>query len=359
MDNKFKLIALYLPQYHPFKENNEWWGEGFTEWHNVVKARPLFRGHVQPKIPANLGFYDLRLPEVREEQAKMAREAGIEGFCYWHYWFGDGKRLMERPFNEVVETGNPDFPFCLAWANHSWYAKTWDPNKKDRLLIEQRYTGKKDNENHFYALLPAFKDKRYIRIDNKPVFLVFKPLEVKCVREFISQWNDLAKANGLDGIYFIGQGIQSEFDKILDLGYNAVNHEEVNKIHATQSSIVRLWKHVKRKLFKTPRCYDYATAMDLMMAPEDANENIMPTICPNFDHTPRSKRRGLVYTGSTPKTFKKHVDKILEVISNKKNKVAFIKSWNEWGEGNYMEPDEEFGMGYIEALKESLAEHNR
>lgn len=193
MEESAKIIAFYLPQFHPIKENDEWWGKGFTEWHNVVKAKPLFRGHYQPKLPGDLGFYDLRLPETREAQAQLAKEAGVYGFCYWHYWFGNGRRLLERPFNEVVASGKPDFPFCLAWANHSWYAKTWDPNKKDKLLIEQLYPGAEDNEKHFYELLAAFKDDRYIKVDDKPLFAIFKPLQVDNVSAFIEQWQDLAK----------------------------------------------------------------------------------------------------------------------------------------------------------------------
>lgn len=357
--NNIKVIAFYLPQFHPFPENDEWWGKGFTEWTNVAKAKPLFRNHYQPKIPAELGFYDLRMPEVREAQVELAKEAGVYGFCYWHYWFGNGKRMLERPFNEVVSSGKPDFPFCLAWANHSWYAKTWDPNTPDKLLIEQTYPGKEDNKRHFNTLLPAFKDPRYIKIDNKPVFAVFKPLHMENVAEFIKQWNDLAKANGFDGIFFVGQGIQSEFDKILKLGYNAVNHEEVNKIHARQSKMTRLWLQIRRSIFKIPRCYDYSRAMELMVVPEDSNENIIPTICPNFDHTPRSETRGLVYINNTPETFKKHVHRILGVISKKEEKVAFLKSWNEWGEGNYMEPDLKYSKGYIKALREELDLFNK
>lgn len=162
-----RFIAFYLPQYHIIPENNEWWGPGFTEWTSVARAKPLFRGHKQPHIPADLGFYDLRVPETREAQAQLAKEAGVEGFCYWHYWFGNGKRLLERPFTEVVSSGKPDFPFCLAWANHSWYKKQWDlkAKGKDILLIEQKYPGVKDYEDHFYALLEAFKDKRYIKVN--------------------------------------------------------------------------------------------------------------------------------------------------------------------------------------------------
>ena len=159
---KARVIAFYLPQYHPFKENDEWWGKGFTEWTNVGRAKPLFRGHYQPRVPADLGYYDLRMPEVREKQVNLAKEAGIEGFCYWHYWFGNGRRLMESVFDEVLISGKPDFPFCLGWANHSWFAKTWDKDgKKDKLLIEQQYLGIEDFKTHFGYALKAFKDPRY------------------------------------------------------------------------------------------------------------------------------------------------------------------------------------------------------
>ena len=354
MKETIKIIAFYLPQFHPIKENDEWWGRGFTEWHNVVKSKPLFRGHYQPKLPADLGFYDLRLSETREAQAQLAREAGVYGFCYWHYWFGNGKRLLERPFNEVVASGKPDFPFCLAWANHSWYAKTWDPNKPDRLLIEQLYPGKEDNEKHFYEVLPAFKDERYIKVDGKPLFAIFKPLQVENVQAFIQQWQELAKKNGLPGIYFVGQGPQKDFESIMASGFDAVNHEEVNGIHAHQSKFVRTMKQIERVLLKRPRCYDYAKAMKEMIIPEDSCENILPTICPNFDHTPRSCTRGLVYTNSNPKSFYNHVSQILDIVSPKQNRIVFLKSWNEWGEGNYMEPDEKYGKGYIEAMRKAL-----
>lgn len=354
MKGPIKVIAFYLPQFHPVKENDEWWGSGFTEWHNVVKAKPLFRGHYQPKLPADLGFYDLRLPETREAQAQLAREAGVYGFCYWHYWFGNGKRLLERPFDEVVASGKPDFPFCLAWANHSWYAKTWDPNKPDRLLIEQLYPGKEDNEKHFYEVLPAFKDNRYIKIDGKPLFAIFKPLQVENVQAFIQQWQELAKKNGLPGIYFVGQGPQKDFESIMASGFDAVNHEEVNGIHAHQSKFVRTMKQIERVLLKRPRCYDYAKAMKEMIIPEDSCENILPTICPNFDHTPRSGTRGLVYVNNNPQTFGNHVRQILDIVKKKEEKIVFLKSWNEWGEGNYMEPDEKWGKAYIEVLRKEL-----
>ena len=349
-----KVIALYLPQFHPFPENDEWWGKGFTEWTNVAKARPLYRNHYQPKIPADLGFYDLRMSEARDAQVTLAREAGIYGFCYWHYWFGDGKQLMDMPFNEVLNSGKPDFPFCLAWANHSWYAKTWTPDIPDKLLIEQTYPGKEDNVKHFYSVLPAFKDKRYIRIDNKPIFLLFKPLKMPNVSEFIEQWQELAKENGLDGVYFIGQGSEKEMPEILSKGFDAVNHSEIDRIHATQSKVVRLFKQIKRVLTNRPRCYDYLAAMEKTIIPADKEENVFPTICPNYDHTPRSGLRGLVFTDSTPINFKKHVHQVLEIVSKKHNQYVFLKSWNEWGEGNYMEPDLKYGKGCIKALREEI-----
>ena len=254
----------------------------------------------------------------------------------------------------MVKSGSPDFPFCLAWANHSWYAKTWDPNKPAKLLIEQKYLGSEDNEAHFYALLDAFNDPRYIKVNNKPIFVIFKPLHFLNVTDFISQWNILAIKNGFDGIYFVGQGIESEFSKILDLGFDAVNHEEVNGIHARQSVLMRFFKQCYRNIFNTPRCYDYLEAMKKMVVSADSEENVIPTLCPNFDHTPRSGTRGLVYTNSTPEAFKKHAKQIIDIVSNKHNQLVFLKSWNEWGEGNYMEPDLKYGKGYIKALREVL-----
>ncbi|MBR1455274.1 MAG: glycoside hydrolase family 99-like domain-containing protein, partial [Lachnospiraceae bacterium] len=196
MKKKARVIAFYLPQFHPTPENDKFWGKGFTEWTNVAKAKPLFKGHHQPHIPADLGFYDLRMPEVRDAQAKLARDAGIEGFCYWHYWFGNGKQFLQKIFDEVVESGKPDFPFCVGWANHSWNNKNWvnTPTfSKDYYIAEQTYPGAEDNEKHFYSLLKAFKDPRYIKVDGKLLFYIFAPLKFPNVSAFISQWNELAK----------------------------------------------------------------------------------------------------------------------------------------------------------------------
>ena len=360
MKNKCRVLALYLPQFHPTPENDKWWGEGFTEWTNVVKARPLFRGHQQPKLPGKVGFYDLRLPETRVAQAELAKKAGIEGFCYWHYWFGNGKRLLERPFTEVLASGSPDFPFCLAWANHSWYKKLWDPKApgKDILLMEQTYPSKDDFVAHFYALLPAFKDPRYVKVEGKPFFMVFKPLEIKNVELFINTWQDLAKKNGLPGIYFVGQCDRFKIKEVLDVGYDAVNHEEVNHIHEKEPIIKKVIQQILLRSIKLPRVYNYSKAMKSMIIPEDKKNEVFPTICPNFDHTPRSGSRGLVYTGVTPHAFSEHVIDTLDLIKDKPDqyKIVILKSWNEWGEGNYLEPDEKNGDTFIKTLSKIITE---
>jgi lipopolysaccharide biosynthesis protein len=210
MKNKARVIAFYLPQYHPIPENDVWWGKGFTEWTNVGKAKALFKGHYQPRVPADLGYYDLRVPETRKAQADMAREFGVEGFIYWHYWFGHGKRLIERPFNEVLVSGEPDFPFCLAWANETWKGFAHGMTNRN-ILIEQKYPGVADYTAHFYEVLPAFKDKRYITVKGSPLFMIYKPLGEPEVKVFMVIWQKLALENGLEKIYFVTKELHYAF----------------------------------------------------------------------------------------------------------------------------------------------------
>ena len=356
-----KVIAYYLPQYYPFNENNEWWGNGFTEWTNVGKAKPLYRGHYQPKVPADLGYYDLRLPEIRERQAELAKEAGVTAFCYWHYWFGNGKRLLDMPFNEILKSGKPDFPFCLGWANESWNAKVWNATgtKKDKLLMEQKYPGKKDIENHFYSILPALKDSRYIRIDNKPIFVVYKPLLMADSPLFINLWNDLAKKNNIsDGFFFIGHTINiMEKDQILNLGFNAINIVRTGEYRFNKEVIKRIpFELFKFKILHKPLKLNYSFISKYFIQEIDRNENVFPSIIPNWDHTPRSGNYGVIFHNSTPQLFKDHIKHALEIVENKttERQVLFLKSWNEWGEGNYMELDLKFGKQYINVLKKAL-----
>ncbi|WP_455639390.1 glycosyltransferase WbsX family protein [Parabacteroides sp.] len=355
--NKVRVIAFYLPQFHPIPENDRWYGKGFTEWTNVGKAKPFFRGHYQPQVPADLGYYDLRVPETRLAQAEMAREYGIEGFCYWHYWFGEGRRLLERPFNEVLQSGSPDFPFCLGWANHSWKG-IYNGVKTKEALIEQTYGGKTDYERHFYDVLPAFLDKRYITVDGKPFFLIFAPLEIPDSIKFIDCWQQLAIANGLKGIHFVAHTYQpDDIDKLLSMGYDAVNIVRLFEYQRIGLSFFRkAINKIKREVFNHGFWCEYSDAMKYFSAEEDKNENVYPTIVPNWDHSPRTGRFGGILKNSTPKLFRKHVENAINLISHKsgEHQILMLKSWNEWAEGNYVEPDLKHGRGYLEAIREAL-----
>ncbi|OXA92189.1 glycosyltransferase WbsX family protein [Flavobacterium hercynium] len=363
MGKKARVIAFYLPQYHPIAENDKWWGKGFTEWTNVGKAKPLFRGHYQPRVPADLGYYDLRVPEVRQSQADMAREYGVEGFCYWHYWFGNGKRLIERPFNEVVSSGEPNFPFCLAWANETW--KGFDHGLNNRnILIEQLYPGLEDYKAHFYELLSSFKDERYIKVNDKLLFMIYKPLASKEISVFMEVWKELAIENNLPGFFFVGHhnDLRNSLKQIEDTGVDAVNTTRLNNyIINYRSFSEKAVSRIKKFIWGTASAYaiPYKIMSKYFIVPEeDKKEHIFPSIIPGWDHTPRSGKEGLVMTGSTPEWFESHVKEAVNIIQNKKadNKIIFIKSWNEWAEGNYMEPDLKWGKKYLEALKRQIFE---
>ncbi len=363
MDDKTKIIAYYLPQYHPFKENDEWWGKGFTEWTNVGKAKPLFKGHYQPKIPGELGYYDLRIPEVAEAQAELARKAGIYGFCYWHYWFGNGKELMEMPFYRALTTGKPDFPFCLGWANEKWMAKLWNKDYKNgsqsngRILIDMTYSTE-DHINHFYKLLPAFKDRRYIKIDGKPFFLIYRPLDFVDLHEFMVLWNKLIKDNGVaDSFYFVAHAKnEEEFGQLLSMGFDAVNIFPLERNGKDRHIISSLITKLKKHIFGIPKLINYESIIEgTWVEGIDDNEKVLPTLIPNWDHSPRSGKHALILENCTPETWRLHIKRILKGVSNKKNRIIMLKSWNEWGEGNYLEPDLRYGDQYINVLKDEIS----
>lgn len=363
-NNKICTIAFYLPQYHPTPNNDQWWGKDFTEWTNVKKAKPLFKGHQQPKVPADyLGYYDLRNEYNREKQVELAKEAGVSGFCYYHYWFGEDKRELELPFNEVLASGKPDFPFCLCWANESWYSKLWnkDGTSENRLLVEQKYLNEEEYRKHFYALLPAFKDSRYLKREGQPIFMIYKPLLFKDVNNFINIWNELAKQNGLEGICFIGQtAFDEEIDLILQKGFHSVNIVRLYQVHKNQNLLAKIKRRITNIWFEKPFVYSYEKAIKLFVGQREKQNNVYPSIIPNWDHTPRSNVGGFVLQNSNPELFKKHVKSILNIIENKpqKDQIVFLKSWNEWGEGNYMEPDTNFGKAYINVLNEEISSFN-
>lgn len=379
---KARVIAYYLPQFHPIPENDEVWGKGFTEWTNVAKAKPLFRGHYQPRIPADLGFYDLRLPEIREQQAQMAREAGIEGFCYYHYWMGNGKQLLQRPFEEVLASGKPDFPFCLCWANHEWTTRTWQNGGKTKMIAPMVYSGDEDYTSHFNYVLPALRDKRYITVDGKPLFSIYDPYHFTDVRRFMELWRQLAKENGLPDIHFTAwmsststikrkddgsiervlpnlKSSADVYNQILSLGFDSITSYGKSRAEMLYMGKYKriITKYVHKHIPFLPSLrYNYAKVMPHFFAPEDSWENVFPTIFPQWDRTPRAGSSEGIYVNATPDNFKRHIEDALNVIKDKQqeHQILFLKSWNEWGEGNYVEPDLRYGHGFLDAIRETV-----
>lgn len=355
--NKVRIIAFYLPQFHPIPENDEWWGKGFTEWRCVSEAKKLFPGHDQPRIPMDMGYYDLRVPETREQQAEMAREAGIEGFCYWHYWFGNGRQLLERPFNEVVESGKPDFPFCLGWGNHSWKQNLWDKKGTAKVLIEQKYLGYEDDKQHFMSLLKAFKDPRYITVDGKCLFFVHSTANLEAMSSFINNWRQLAVENGLGGFYFVARDADSrKKDKIMAAGFDAIYNDDTQNIHHHMWKIHKVWLYVLREWLHLPTIISYKRAIKYMIVDDCKTINTLPMIAPNWDHSPRSGGSAFILHKAKPEYFYELVKMAMKAVEKKpdEHKIIVLKSWNEWGEGNYMEPDRTYGRGYLKALKAAL-----
>jgi len=356
-----QIIAYYLPQFHPIPENDLWWGKGFTEWTNVGKAKPLFKGHYQPKVPADLGYYDLRLKKVREEQVLLAKEAGVYGFCYWHYWFGNGKQLLNNIIDEIVEENKPNFPFCLGWANESWKAKQWNKDGKgDKILIEQRYDGEEDYRKHFEYVKKLFSDDRYIRIDGQPFFLIYKPNNFSGIKTFIQLWNKWVKEEGIaEKVYFVANlDFDSDYEKFIGMGFDAVTPSILERMDFSfyhSHPFIKKIKAYIRKLTPYPLLLSYKKMNKHIWDPElDVKENVIPFIIPNWDHTPRSGKKGRLFVDSTPHYFEQQAYKVLKAVKKKSNKLIILKSWNEWAEGNYMEPDLKWGKGYINALKNAI-----
>lgn len=351
MTSQAKFYALYLPQFHEIPENNEWYGKGFTDWRTVTSAKPLFPGHYQPHIPADLGFYDLRYKENLIKQIELANMYGVDGFLYWHYWFGDKKQLLQKPFNELVSDKSINFPFALAWANASWYKKQWKKDVKDQLLIEQKYGGIEDYTAHFYSLLDAFKDPRYIRVDGKLLFLVYVPLDNIEIRSFIEVWRNLAQKEQIGDFYFVGQDtVERDRAKIFKVGFDAVYNQNSFAIYQNLPTLFKGVLKILRNI-GIPICFKYKNAINYMIREADFEENTIPVVVPNWDHSPRSGANNIMFRDCHPKYFRALVQNALRAVKNKRNKIIIIKSWNEWAEGNYMEPDLKYGKGYLEELK--------
>ncbi len=354
MSSPLRALAFYLPQFHPVPENDEWWGPGFTEWTNTAKARPLFPGHYQPHVPADLGFYDLRCPESREAQADLARRYGIAGFLYWHYWFA-GRRMLDRPFREVLASGAPDFPFCLAWANQTWTG-IWH-GAADRILVEQTYPGAEDDQAHFDSLLPAFRDRRYLTVAGKPLFYVFRPEELPNAAAFVERWQDMARAAGFDGLFLVAEvsdlhGYGPAYLSPAADGFDAGAYMRL-PAHRSRASVLRM--RALRKL-SGPEVLPYASR-PLPIPTLEPGARLLPTVYPNWDNSPRSGRKGVVLHGATPERFRAHVRAAVHHVRDvpAEERLLFIKSWNEWAEGNHLEPDLRHSTGFLEAVRDELA----
>lgn len=366
---KARLIAFYLPQFHPIPENDEWWGKGFTEWTNVTKAKPLFPGHYQPHIPTELGYYDLRVPETRQAQAELAQQYGIEGFCYWHYWF-NGRRLLERPFQEVLTSGEPKLPFCLAWANESWTGIWYDaPNK---ILVEQTYPGLEDYQAHFEAIKEAFFDDRYIKVDGKPIFIVYRPQKIPDPKLFCDYWRELADKAGLPGLYLMGVIItphwlpeQAGFDASIPINpdFSQGNYRRsLIKKKPRRSTVLEALSALDTKItLKRTRnlphiyCYEESIRHAFLHYLESQS---YPCIFSNWDNTPRSRVNGRVFLNSTPELFRIHLRDALNQVAQRpdEQKLIFVRSWNEWAEGNYLEPEQKYGRGFLEVIRDEVIE---
>lgn len=346
-DSRARVIALYLPQFHPVPENDEWWGPGFTEWTNVARARPLYPGHEQPKLPGALGFYDLRLPDTRAAQAELAAAHGVHAFCYWHYWFA-GRRMLDLPFGQVLESGAPDFPFCLGWANQSW-STVWTGGS--RVLVEQTYPGPDDHARHFDAVLPALRDPRAVRVDGRPLFFVYRPIDLPDAAGFAQQWRTLAECAGLPGLYLVGEtkggwsAAASGFDAELTVPLYAASRRRFTG--RVGSRIDRL----RRRPFRVP--YDSIAPPAHASGPHPE----LPVVMSNWDNTPRFGRRGFVLTGATPEAFGRCLRDAIDAVADlpADQRIVFLKSWNEWAEGNYVEPDRQHGTAHLRALAAAVA----
>lgn len=357
MNNK-KVLAFYLPQFHAIPENDEWWGKGFTEWRNTKKAKPLFSGHRQPRTPLNENYYNLLDSETQIWQSELAQKYGVYGFCYYHYWF-TGKLLLEKPMENMLKDSRITIPFCISWANESW-ARTWDGNDKE-YLIHQNYGGEEDWEAHLQYLLPFFRDKRYIKIEGKPLFLLYTACNIERCEEMIDYWQKRMQEEGFEGIYILEtlNGIQKEH--VLGNSEGDVVFEPIyTRCHEVKKN--DLFSKIKRYLN-----YHYGIGKVARLNTKDiyrlieereysAQRKTYIGTFPDWDNTARKGNRGIVFTNSSPEIFKKH----LEELFHKSNaeEFIFINAWNEWGEGAYLEPDQHYEYRYLEAIAQVNAENN-
>lgn len=374
---KLRPVAFYLPQFHPIPENDSWWGKGFTEWYNVAKAKPLFAGHYQPHIPTDLGYYDLRLAEVREQQARLAADHGIYGFCYYHYWF-NGRRILERPFQEVIESGKPDFPFMLCWANENW-TRIWDGGENN-ILLQQNYNAD-DDRKHIQSLLPYFRDRRYIRVNGKPVFCVYRSSLLPDPAATIKIWRDEASKEGMElylcrvenfghaGKEFMQAGFDAAiefqpFTEALDDFRNNILSARLKK-DIWKRSLLK-WYNLSGKAAKASRLsheifshIDYNEFVDFLMRTYQYPQSYtrFPGVTPSWDNTARRGESAFMFTHANPAKYKAWLEFHYKNFSppSPDENFIFINAWNEWAEGNHLEPCLQWGKQYLEATREIVS----
>jgi lipopolysaccharide biosynthesis protein len=351
-----RAIAFHLPQFHPIPENDEWWGKGFTEWTNVVRARPLFQGHYQPHLPADLGFYDLRLSETREAQAELAKNHGISGFCYYHYWF-QGRRLLGRPIDDILRMGRPDFPFCLCWANESW-TRGWLGEERN-LLISQTYDPH-DDLRHCHWLANAFADPRYLRMKGRAIFLIYRPGHLPEPRRLTDMLRDVCIKNGDENPYLIGVDAHHPGRDFRSDGFDTtlVFEPQLSVLPAAfydEFSRGRVLRNLRLGLISGRlKVYDYTDARDRILALARPFATV-PCVLVSWDNTARRGENGVIIVNSSPQTFGRALETTVSKLrANGGEPLLFINAWNEWAEGNHLEPCQKWGRGYLEATRKVL-----
>ena len=358
-ENSIQAIAIHLPQFHPVPENNLWWGDGFTEWTNVSKAKSLFNGHYQPQIPSNLGFYDLRLEDSRLAQEQLAKVYGITAFCYYHYWF-NGKRMLEKPVDLKLKNPKEDLPFMLCWANGSW-TRTWDGN--DDILLEQTYSID-DHKKHSKTILDYFKDERYLKINNKPIFAVCRPEDISELDYFLNELKTLSIANGFDGIYMLKFEMFEEGKDPSEINFDAAVSFQPNwrnnPKQLGRNWINRIFKNRRFWFYRDNNIFDYQKYVE-KNSRKRYKYNQLPCVMPGWDNSPRKgNKNATIYVNSSPKIFKLWVSQIFKnwFWNDRDARFLFINAWNEWAEGNHLEPCQKWGTKYLEVLKEELDAFN-
>jgi lipopolysaccharide biosynthesis protein len=356
-----RVLAFYLPQFHPFPENDEWWGKGFTEWRNVTRGRPQFLGHYQPHLPADLGFYDLRLPEVREAQATLAREHGIDGFCYYHYWF-HGKRLMERVFDEVLASGKPDFPFCLCWANEHW-TRAWDG--RDRQIIQPQAYSDEDHVRHARWLAAVFRDPRYVRVNGKPLFLVYRTRQIPDPQRFADTLREEAAKAGVGELLLAKvESWTIEHSPPQEVGFDVAVEFQPNFGYLGKKLFLRSLLGISRLVqsgWAFARhghlVFDYRMTAEKEVRKAPPGYPWFRCVTPAWDNTARRQRGAVILSRSTPNVYEWWLREVLRQArdcSATGEQVVFLNAWNEWAEGNHLEPDLRYGHAYLQATKRAI-----